>query len=185
MAKGKSLLTESEVRKFMKFANIPHLAENFFKESMYEQEGMEETMHGATDEMVHEEDEEEEAVEEPVAEEPPADDMGDEAVDLEAKAQRVLSDLADLLSQAGIPVSIAGDMGDEVEEPPADDMGDMGDEVEELEEMGAYNEEALAESVLKRVMARVKGLNEAKERKAKLAKRVDEVTDRIMKRITR
>ena len=183
MAKGKSLLTESEVRKFMKFANIPHLAENFFKEGSYMEEeglGMEEEGVGMEEEAA----EEEEAVEEPVAEEPPADmDMGDEAGDLEAKAQKVLSDLADLLSQAGIPVNVEGDMGDKVEEPPAD--MDMGDEVEELEEMGAYDEEALAESVLKRVMARVKGLNEAKERKAKLAKRVDEVTDRIMKRITR
>ncbi len=121
--------------------------------------------------------------EEPVAEEPPADmDMGgeEEAGGLEAEAERVLGDLAALLSKAGVPVSVAGDMP--VEEPPADDMGD---EVEELEEMGVYDEEALAESVLKRVMARVKGLNEAKERKAKIAKRVDEVTDRIMKRITR
>lgn len=179
MAKGKSLLTESEVRKFMKFANIPHLAENFFKEGSYMEEeglGMEEEGVGM---------EEEEAVEEPVAEEPPADMDGDEAGGLEAEAERVLGDLAALLSKAGVPVSVAGDMGDEVEEPPADDMGDMGDEVEELEEMGVYDEEALAESVLKRVMARVKGLNEAKERKAKLAKRVDEVTDRIMKRITR
>ena len=183
MAKGKSLLTESEVRKFMKFANIPHLAENFFKEGSYmEEEGL-----GMEEEAAEEEDAVEEPVpEEPVAEEPPADmDMGDEAGRLEAKAQKVLSDLADLLSKAGIPVSVEGDMGDEVEEPPADDMSDMGDEVEELEEMGAYDEEALAESVLKRVMARVKGLNEAKERKANLAKRVDEVTDRIMKRITR
>ena len=178
MAKGKSLLTESEVRKFMKFANIPHLAENFFKEGSYmEEEGL-----GMEEEAAEEEDAVEEPVpEEPVAEEPPADmDMGDEAGDLEAKAQKVLSDLADLLSQAGVSVSVEGDMP--VEEPPADDMGD---EVEELEEMGVYDEEALAESVLKRVMARVKGLNEAKERKAKLAKRVDEVTDRIMKRITR
>ena len=184
MAKGKSLLTESEVRKFMKFANIPHLAENFFKEgSCMEEEGlgMEEEGVGMEEEAA----EEEEAVEEPVAEEPPADmDMGDEAGGLEAEAERVLSDLAALLSKAGVPVNVEGD---KVEKPPADDMGDMGDmgdEVEELEEMGVYDEEALAESVLKRVMARVKGLNEAKERKAKLAKRVDEVTDRIMKRIT-
>ena len=177
MAKGKSLLTESEVRKFMKFANIPHLAENFFKEEMYEEEEVMEEEPPADDmgDM---------PAEEPVAEEPPADmDMGDEAGGLEAEAERVLGDLAALLSKAGVPVSVAGDMP--VEEPPADDMGDMGDEVEELDEMGVYDEEALAESVLKRVMARVKGLNEAKERKAKLAKRVDEVTDRIMKRITR
>lgn len=173
MAKGKSLLTESEVRKFMKFANIPHLAENFFKEEMYEEEVMEEEP--PADDMG------DMPAEEPVAEEPPADmDMGDEAGGLEAEAERVLGDLAALLSKAGVPVSVAGDMP--VEEPPADDMGD---EVEELDEMGVYDEEALAESVLKRVMARVKGLNEAKERKAKLAKRVDEVTDRIMKRITR
>jgi len=176
MAKGKSLLTESEVRKFMKFANIPHLAENFFKEEMYEEEEVMEEEPPADDmgDM---------PAEEPVAEEPPADmDMGDEAGGLEAEAERVLSDLAALLSKAGVPVNVEGD---KVEKPPADDMGDMGDEVEELEEMGVYDEEALAESVLKRVMARVKGLNEAKERKAKLAKRVDEVTDRIMKRITR
>jgi len=173
MAKGKSLLTESEVRKFMKFANIPHLAENFFKEEMYEEEVMEEEP--PADDMG------DMPAEEPVAEEPPADmDMGGEAGGLEAEAERVLGDLAALLSKAGVPVTVAGDMP--VEEPPADDMGD---EVEELEEMGVYDEEALAESVLKRVMARVKGLNEAKERKAKLAKRVDEVTDRIMKRITR
>ena len=188
MAKGKSLLTESEVRKFMKFANIPHLAENFFKEGSYMEEeglGMEEEGVGMEEEAAEEEDAVEEPVpEEPVAEEPPADmDMGGEAGGLEAEAERVLGDLAALLSKAGVSVSVEGDMGDKVEEPPAD--MDMGDEVEELEEMGAYDEEALAESVLKRVMARVKGLNEAKERKAKLAKRVDEVTDRIMKRITR
>ena len=170
MAKGKSLLTESEVRKFMKFANIPHLAENFFKEEMYEEE----------EEVMEEEPPADDMGDMP-AEEPPADmDMGGEAGGLEAEAERVLGDLAALLSKAGVPVSVEGDMP--VEEPPADDMGD---EVEELEEMGVYDEEALAESVLKRVMARVKGLNEAKERKAKLAKRVDEVTDRIMKRITR
>ena len=70
MAKGKSLLTESEVRKFMKFANIPHLAENFFKEGSYmEEEGL-----GMEEEAAEEEDAVEEPVpEEPVAEEPPAD----------------------------------------------------------------------------------------------------------------
>jgi hypothetical protein len=172
MAKGKALLTESEVRKFMKFANIPHLAENFFKEEMYaEEEVMEEEP--PADDMG------DMPAEEPVAEEPPADmDMGGEAGGLEAEAERVLGDLAALLSKAGVPVSVAGDMP--AEEPPADDMGD---EVAELDEMGAYDEEALAESVLKRVMARVKNLTESKQRKAKLANRVDEVTNRIMKRI--
>jgi hypothetical protein len=172
MAKGKALLTESEVRKFMKFANIPHLAENFFKEEMYaEEEVMEEEP--PADDMG------DMPAEEPVAEEPPADmDMGGEAGGLEAEAERVLGDLAALLSKAGVPVSVAGDMP--AEEPPADDMGD---EVAELDEMGAYDEEALAESVLKRVMARVKKLTESKQRKAKLANRVDEVTNRIMKRI--
>jgi hypothetical protein len=172
MAKGKALLTESEVRKFMKFANIPHLAENFFKEAM-EEEGM------GTEAVYEADDMGDMPAEEPVAEEPPADmDMGGEAGGLEAEAERVLGDLAALLSKAGVPVSVAGDMP--AEEPPADDMGD---EVAELEEMGGYDEEALAESVLKRVMARVKNLTESKQRKANLAKRVDEVTNRIMKRI--
>jgi hypothetical protein len=107
-------------------------------------------------------------------------DMGgeEEAGGLEAEAERVLGDLAALLSKAGVPVKVQGD-----EEPPADDMGNMDEEVEELEEMGAYDEEALAESVFKKVMARIKNLTESKERKAKLANRVDEVTNRIMKRI--
>ena len=177
MAKGKSLLTESEVRKFMKFANIPHLAENFFKEGSYVEEGgMEETMHGATDEMVYEEDEEGEGeAEAPAAEAP--------AADVEDMATRLVKAIAAAISaETGIPVGVEGDGA--APEAPADDM-----EVEMPEEEGAEEApadvEALAEAVLHRVMARVKGLNEAKERKAKLAKRVDEVTDRIMRRITR
>ena len=189
MAKGKALLTEGEVRKFMKFANIPHLADNFLKEGSYmEEEGMTPPM----------EEEEEMPVEEPVAEEPPADmDMdaeepAEEEGGMEARAKQVLGDLAALLSDLGVPASVDGDEADMEmgAEMPAEEPADMdmpaGEEEEEvLAELGVYDEEALAEAVLKRVMGRVKGLTEAKKRKAELSKRVDEVTDRIMKRITR
>ena len=178
MAKGKSLLTESEVRKFMKFANIPHLAENFFKEGSYVEEGgMEETMHGATDEMVYEEEEEAEA---PAVEAP--------AADAEDMATRLVKAIAAAISaETGIQVGVEGDGA--TPEAPADGMeAEMPPAEEEegaLEDEGALDTEALAEAVLRRVMKRVGGLNEAKERKAKIAKRVDEVTDRIMRRITR
>lgn len=184
MAKGKALLTEGEVRKFMKFANIPHLADNFLKEGSYtEEEGMYE---GDMAPPMEEEDEM------PVAEEPPADmDMpeeepAEEAGGMEERAKQVLGDLAALLSDLGVPASVDGDEAEmemdaemPVEEPAAEE------EEAVLGEMGVYDEEALAEAVLKRVVGRVKGLTEAKKRKAELSKRVDEVTDRIMKRITR
>jgi hypothetical protein len=186
MAKGKALLTEGEVRKFMKFANIPHLADNFLKEGSYmEEETYEEGMAPQMEE------EEEMPVEEPVAEEPPVD-MGMDAEEpaeeeggMEARAKQVLGDLAALLSDLGVPASVDGDeeeMEMDAEEPA--DMDMPAGEEEVLGEMGVYDEEALAEAVLKRVMGRVKGLTEAKKRKAELSKRVDEVTDRIMKRIT-
>lgn len=181
MAKGKALLTEGEVRKFMKFANIPHLADNFVKEGMYEGD-MAPPM----------EEEEEMPVEEPVAEEPPADmemdaeEPAEEEGGMEARAKQVLGDLAALLSDLGVPASVDGDEADmemdaemPVEEPAAEE------EEAVLAELGVYDEEALAEAVLKRVVGRVKGLTEANKRKAELSKRVDEVTDRIMKRITR
>lgn len=184
MAKGKALLTEGEVRKFMKFANIPHLADNFLKEGSYtEEEGMYE---GDMAPPMEEEDEM------PVAEEPPADmDMpeeepAEEAGGMEERAKQVLGDLAALLSDLGVPASVDGDEAEmemdaemPAEEPAAEE------EEAVLGEMGVYDEEALAEAVLKRVVGRVKGLTEAKKRKAELSKRVDEVTDRIMKRITR
>ena len=172
MAKGKSLLTESEVRKFMKFANIPHLAENFFKESMYEEEGMEEESY------MEEELYEEEEAEAPAAEAP--------AADAEDMATRLVKAIAAAISaETGIPVGVEGDGA--APEAPADDMEAEMPPAEEEEgaEEAPADVEALAEAVLRRVMKRVGGLNEAKERKAKLAKRVDEVTDRIMRRITR
>jgi hypothetical protein len=180
MAKGKALLTEGEVRKFMKFANIPHLADNFVKEGMYEGD-MAPPM----------EEEEEMPVEEPVAEEPPVDmDMPEEEPaeegGMEARAKQVLGDLAALLSDLGVPASVDGDEAD-MEMPEEEPVEEPAAEEEEavLAELGVYDEEALAEAVLKRVVGRVKGLTEANKRKAELSKRVDEVTDRIMKRITR
>ena len=190
MAKGKALLTEGEVRKFMKFANIPHLADNFLKEGSYmEEETYEEGMAPPMEE------EEEMPVEEPVAEEPPADmDMdteepAEEEGGMEARAKQVLGDLAALLSDLGVPASVDGDEEDmemDAEEPAVDMDMPAGEEEEAvLAELGVYDEEALTEAVFKRVVGRVKGLTEAKKRKAELSKRVDEVTDRIMKRITR
>ena len=182
MAKGKSLLTESEVRKFMKFANIPHLAENFFKESMYEEEGMEEGSYMEEGPYMEEElYEEEMPAEAPAAEAPAAD-----AEDLATRLVKAIA--AAISAETGIEVGVEGDGATpEVPEAPADDMEAEMPPAEEEEgaEEAPADVEALAEVVLRRVMKRVGGLNEAKERKAKLAKRVDEVTDRIMRRITR
>ena len=143
----KSLLTESEIRKFMKFANIGTLTENFIDNNMEE---------AVTEETVTEED---------VVEETLTDDtLEEEAVESPAD---FVQDLVDVIMQhlPGTEISVEkgeDDMGDE----PMDDMGDEeaapempGDEAPESGEMAPDDEEpdmdALMQEVTRRVAARL------------------------------
>ena len=162
----KSLLTESEIRKFMKFANIGTLTENFIDNKMEE----EVTEEAVTEETVTEDD----VVEETLAE----DTLEEEAVESPAD---FVQDLVDVIMQhlPGTEISVEKgeeDMGDE--EAPMDDMGDEepmgdmddmgdeeaapempGDEDPESGEMAPDDEEpdmdALMQEVTRRVAARL------------------------------
>ncbi len=159
----KSLLTESEIRKIMKFANIGTLTENFIDNKMEE----EVTEEAVTEETVTEDD----VVEETLAE----DTLEEEAVESPAD---FVQDLVDVIMQhlPGTEISVEKgeeDMGDEEvpmddmgdEEPPMDDMGDEeaapempGDEDPESGEMAPDEEpdmDALMQEVTRRVAARL------------------------------
>ena len=120
--KKKNLLSESQIRRMMKFANIEPLSENFFDRQMTEDDGMEDEME---DEMG--------GMEEPMDDmEEPMDDMddmgGEEApgADMEDEIRSLMSTIADAVKQEyDVDVSVDGEM-----DAPMDDMGDMGGEMD-------------------------------------------------------
>ena len=133
----KSLLTESEIRKFMKFANIETLSENFINNSTaLEEETVEEGAYGDDEPM------EEALVEEETLEE----EMEDPTEFVQDLVDVIMNHLnADITVEkrpaAGEEEEAEVEMGDE--EPPMDDMGDeepMGDM-----DMGPEGEEAEAD----------------------------------------
>ncbi len=169
----KQLLSEGEIRRFMKFAKLEPLAESFISEAGY---GMEE--------------------EGGLYEEEDADmgDMGDEAGlevgdeevaapagDAEAVVADALADLAaklkaelgvDISIDAGAPAGEEVEMDMDVEEPAVDMEDEEGEEEEE-------QDEAMLQEVTRRVIARIS----ESRRRADRANAIDEVTNRIMKRI--
>lgn len=191
----KPLLTESEIRSFMKLAELRPIGDERIAE-MYG------TAPGARDE---EEGEEEEAgmeldmgAEEEEAPEMDAEmdmdmDMGDEpAMDMGADSKMVsIEDFMSALESAleditGEPVSTEMDGEEEEEEMemdaelPAPDMGDgMGDEEEMPGMRDMYeNQEDLVNEVARRVAARL----QAQDNKDKM---VDNLAERIMNRLTK
>lgn len=178
----KQLLTEGEIRRFMKFAKLEPLAESFISEAGY---GMHE---GDEGDYMHEE----EGAEMPEDDMGDMDDMGDEAElemgDEEAPApagdaEAVVADALQKLA-AEIKEKLGVDIGIEAggEDEEMEDMGDEGEEmdVEEPPADEAGGEEMVAE-VTRRVMARI---TESRQREQR-ANAIDEVTNRIMKRILR
>ena len=130
----KSLLTESEIRKFMKFANIEKLSENFINNTALEEEVVEE----ATEEL-------EEGAHDPAGRD--HEDMAEAALEEETLEEEVedpaefVQDLVDVIMKhmdADITVEKSAD------EPEMDDMGaepemdePMGDEPEMGDEEAA------------------------------------------------
>ena len=191
----KSLLNESTVRRFMKYANIGHLSENFIGEGDgFEEEeeeldlGAEEGPAPAMGDMGDE------------APEAPEGDMGDMGAEIEmspedalALVQGLASEISDL---TGHEVTASADEGGE--EAPMDDMGDeapmgdMGDEApmgdmggeeapaedeeDVLEGIDMVDEEGVVNETLRRVTRRIKGM----QKRDRLA---ETVTNRIMKRL--
>ena len=166
----KNLLNESEIRKFMKFANLQPLTENFIDNNTtnLEEEVVEET----SEEVV------EEASEEVVEETPESleeEILSEEDVDVKDLVTKLMQVITD---ETGVEVTVqdeggADELGDLEGEPAEDELGDevasdeippMGDEVESGEEvapMPGEEEEAddlmleMVEKVSRRVASRL------------------------------
>ena len=209
----KTLLNESTVRKFMKFANLGGLAENFVSEN-YAEEVVEEAAH-EDEEVVEEATIEEETMEEgaymedehgmeamdddvPV-DDAPADDLGAEEEAMtdtsEASVEALVDALADTITQVtGVEVT-AADAAPEAELPgdegPVDDMADapvgdeapMGGEEEVLDE----EEAALEEVALDEEAIMAETLRRVSSRLNEMKKKsdmIEQLADRIIGRIT-
>ena len=200
MARKKKLLTESEVRRFMKLASMAPVGEDRLHE-----------MHGNFHEQEEEvEDElglgppgeaELDVGLEPEVELGPVDELGVEepasAVDEEVAAE-LAQGFADVLQDVlGVEVSVEGEAGAEEEvglepeaelepepelEPPpgGEELGGLEPEEEELPPGNSLyeNEDALVREVAKRVAARLTKEN-------KKAKTIDDLTERIFARLTK
>jgi hypothetical protein len=176
----KQLLTESEIRRFMKYANLGPLSENFLSENVYEEE--------MTSHSMDEEDD--------MGEMPPEDDMGDmgdepaptAGADAEAVVADALAKLAaELKDKLGVDISIEGEpAGEEPEELEMSPEGEEEAGEEEMEEGHDYmpmDEARMVSEVARRVMARLSESRKPAPARVSRAAAINEVTDRIMKRI--
>ena len=186
----KQLLSEGEIRRFMKYANLGPLTENFLSE-----------MGGTYEEGYGHMEEEEEPMEpmEPMGDEEQEEpmDMGDEAPaggeDAEAVVKNALDALAaELKAKLGVDITVDAGAAAAPEEPEMDvDMGGeeepMGDEEEDEEEeeeaLQPMDEGRIVSEVARRVMARLSESRKPAPARRSRAEAVNEVTDRIMKRI--
>jgi hypothetical protein len=179
----KQLLTEGEIRRFMKYANLGPLSENFLSEVGMQDEGMyeEEDMGGMAD---------------MPAEEPAPAPSGDLSVDEGDLAQMIKDAVKAALAEAGVGGEAAPE-GEEMDVDMGDEEEMEGGEEEELEEMyhshkeGMHpmDEDRMVSEVARRVMARLSESRKPQARPARAPARrsraaaINEVTDRIMKRI--
>ena len=202
----KNLLSESTIRKFMKFANIDSLAENFLQEGAYMEEGehdameegmhdameegehdaMEEGMHDAVDEMAHPMEEEEDADLDAMDD---MDDVDDVADDMDAEGgeelppeavaalERAVEDAVDSLLASLAPYGVQGDV--EVEDDaPVELPGDEGPE-----DLDVIDEEEVVNETLNRVTRRLRAMNESRKTEAKRDELADRIASAIAKRL--
>ena len=204
----KTLLEENTVRKFMKFANIGHLAENYLDEAgMYEEE--EDEMlppeAGMEDEMAMEP----EMDMDPEAEMPAEED----AMGMGEKEQMLADVVAAVAETLGVEAAVEGASeemapeGEEAmddfapamadEEMPAEEeeVMEMAHEMEEDEHMEegmddkevveVIDDESVVAETVKRVTARLKLMNKASRTEKSREAMVESVVERIMKKISK
>jgi len=183
----KQLLTEGEIRRFMKYANLGPLSENFLSETYMEEEGMYEEEDMGDMPPVDDMEGDMGDMGDMPAEEPAPAPQGDVTVGDDQLAQMIKDAVKAALAEAGVGGEAA---------PEGEEMVDMGDEEEaeaeeEEEEMeeGYGHEEKMVSEVARRVMARLSESRKPQARPARAPARrsraaaINEVTDRIMKRI--
>ncbi len=200
----KTLLTESEVRRFMKLANMGPLGSERLEEISYLDEAGEEEELRATEDELGAEDEfaDEEGAELDALEDEPLDDLGGEPEEemdpeLEEKLKSAIMAIADEWNM-GDMVSVEEVPGDEgaMDVEPEEDVElgsvemDVGPEggVEDVEAMGMEVEEEpvpgmrnYQEALVKKVAQRVAARLMQEHKNEKLA---TELTERIFNRIT-
>ena len=152
----KTLLNETTVRQFMKYANIGGLTETFINETygeeeVVEEEAVEEGMgHYAEDEEGIEAMDDDLPVDDAPVDDLDADPEAEMADTSEASVEALVDALADTITQVtGVEVTAAGDADVEAELPgdegPVDDMADapMGDEEAPLDDEEVLDERAV------------------------------------------
>ena len=166
----KQLLSEGEIRRFMKYANLGPLSENFLSEMGTYEEGMYEEEDMGADDMGGDMPPEEPAAEAPAAEDVTVDD----------------GRLMDMITQAVEAALAKAGVGGGSEQGGEDmdvDMGDMPPEEESEEAMEDEEEEEIVSEVARRVMARLSESRKPAPARRSRAAAINEVTDRIMNRI--
>ena len=185
----KTILSENQVRQFMKYADIGGLADGFVNE-MYQ-----------ADEDLYEQ-EEEEGLEADVAADPDVDLEPDPEAEPEAEAsadegdvQSLVQAIADaIVDETGVAVSVEG--SEAGVEGGEEDLGDLGEpdvefgddevvaDVEE-EEPEIMESDRIASMVTERVARRLRKLTESRRRAVARSAKIDNITDRILERISK
>ena len=176
----KTLLSENQVRQFMKYADIGTLADGFVNE-MYDGLAEEEEIEAVADieaDLGADLGDELAAEEEVEAEEPAATD--------EAEIQNLVQAIADAIEgETGVAVNVEGgedaapeeEIMEPADEPPLDD--------EAVADIDLDTEDDLAEMVAERVQRRVKQLARTQRLAEAKAARIDGIADRILARISK
>lgn len=203
----KNLLSESTIRKFMKFANIEALADNFLKEGTYmeaeedmmqEEEEMDmeapaDDMEAAADDMEDAPvDDMEMAVDDMEGEEEEMQDMEDEGgeelpPEAVAALERAVEDAVDSLLASLAPYGVQGDVevedGAEAELPGDEGPEDVADEEPVVDDMEMIDEEAVINETLDRVTRRLRAMNESAKADAKREALADRIAEAVAKRL--
>ena len=203
----KTLLTESEIRRFLKLASMPTVGDTRIEEMAHvQQEQEEESLEEEVNELQELEDED--ALDDEMADLPGDEeggemelgDMGDDGADIdgtdEASVEKLVQALVDTISDVtGVPVSMDSsgeEGGDDDLGDPMDDMGEpAGLGGEEEVELGAVEDEPVPggrdtymeeDQIVAEVARRVAERLAQKAQKEELA---DTLAERIMNRLTK
>jgi hypothetical protein len=208
----KNLLSESTIRKFMKFANIDGLTDNFLQEGAY----IEEDEHDAVGEMAHPMEEEEgaglDAMDDVTGDMDDMDDVAGDMDDMDDVAgdmddmddmgaegggelppeavtalERAVEDAVDSLLAALAPYGVQGDV--EVEDDVAAELpGDEGPEdvaaaVGDEEGLDVIDDEEVVNETFNRVTRRLRAMNESRKAETKRDKLADRIASAVAKRL--
>jgi len=202
----KNLLSESTIRKFMKFANIDDLADNFLQEGTYMEEDEHDAMGeeegadlGAMDDVAGDMDDVAGDMDDVAGDmDDVAGDM-DDMVDMDAEGgdelppeavaalERAVEEAVDSLLASLAPYGVQGDV--EVEDDvPADLPGDEGPEdvavaVDDEESLDVIDEEEVVNETLNRVTRRLRAMNESRKAEARRDELADRIASAVAKRL--